>query len=37
MRDDSAQTRIAWKLLFHWKAWQWTHENALDRLLGRRD
>lgn len=24
----------AWKLLFHWKAWQWVHEGRLERMLG---
>ena len=26
---------LAWKLLFHWKAWQWLHEGTLDEALGR--
>jgi len=25
---------LAWKLLFHWKAWQWLHEGTLDQALG---
>lgn len=25
---------VAWKLLFHWKAWQWLHEGRLDAMLG---
>lgn len=24
---------LAWKLLFHWKAWQWLHEGRLDEML----
>lgn len=27
---------LAWKLLFHWKAWQWLHEDKLERMLGSR-
>ncbi|HKZ10775.1 MAG TPA: hypothetical protein VJL61_08715 [Rhodanobacteraceae bacterium] len=26
---------LAWKLLFHWKAWQWLHEGMLDQALER--
>ena len=26
---------LAWKLLFHWKAWQWLHAGMLDQALGR--
>lgn len=26
----------AWKLLFHWKAWQWVHEGRLEAVLGER-
>jgi hypothetical protein len=40
--DPSARERLktpetgnplAWKLLFHWKAWQWLHEARLDEML----
>src|SRR5699024_1969550 len=25
---------LAWRLLFHWKAWQWVHEGRLQPMLG---
>lgn len=25
---------LAWKLLLHWKAWQWIHEGRLEEILG---
>jgi hypothetical protein len=29
-----ADSYVLWKLLFHWKAWQWLHEGRLDAMLG---
>lgn len=34
MKGAAPEVGLAWKLLFHWKAWQWTHENTLHRRLG---
>jgi len=27
---------LMWKLLFHWKAWQWVHEGRPEMLRGTR-
>lgn len=32
LRSVSAGNYLAWKLLFHWKAWQWIHGRAGARL-----
>lgn len=34
LATPGAGNELAWKLLFHWKAWQWLHEGRLDRMLG---
>lgn len=35
MKTPETGNRLAWKLLFHWKAWQWLHAGVLDQALGR--
>jgi hypothetical protein len=30
----NARNYPAWKLLFHWKTWQWVHEDRLETMLG---
>jgi len=34
MKGKAPENYLAWRLLFHWKAWQWAHENKLKRMLG---
>ncbi len=34
MKRIAPENYLAWKLLFHWRAWQWVHENKLKRTLG---
>lgn len=34
LQSMSACNYAAWKLLFHWKAWQWVHEGRLEPMLG---
>jgi hypothetical protein len=34
LQSGHAGNYAAWKLLFHWKAWQWVHEGKLERVLG---
>jgi hypothetical protein len=36
MGKPGANHYHTWKLLFHWKAWQWVHEGSLARALGNR-
>ncbi len=35
LRTPETGNHLAWKLLFHWKAWQWLHAGMLDQALGR--
>lgn len=35
MKTPETGNYLAWKLLFHWKAWQWLHQGKLDQALGR--
>ncbi|WEN15370.1 hypothetical protein PY254_01430 [Rhodanobacter sp. AS-Z3] len=34
MKTVSADNYLAWKLLFHWKTWQWVHKGTLVPMLG---
>jgi hypothetical protein len=34
LKTVNADNYVAWKLLFHWKAWQWVHAGRLESLLG---
>jgi hypothetical protein len=34
LKAVTPENYTAWKLLFHWKAWQWVHEGRLQRMLG---
>jgi hypothetical protein len=34
LKDVNADNYLAWKLLFHWKAWQWLHRGRFERLAG---
>ena len=34
LQQGAPDTELAWKLLFHWKAWQWCHEGRLEQMLG---
>lgn len=33
LKTVSADSYLAWKLLLHWKAWQWVHDGSLGRKL----
>ncbi len=33
MHAGGSNDYLAWKLLFHWKAWQWVHEERLGAML----
>lgn len=33
LKSVGPDSYIAWKLLFHWKAWQWVHEGRLEQML----
>jgi hypothetical protein len=33
LKTPSADNYLAWKLLFHWKAWQWLHSGRLKEIL----
>ncbi|NII11152.1 hypothetical protein [Oleiagrimonas sp. C23AA] len=33
LRESGPDIEVAWKLLFHWKAWQWLHQDGLARVL----
>ncbi len=35
LKTPEAGNYLAWKLLFHWKSWQWLHAGTLDQALGR--
>lgn len=34
LTEVTAANYAAWKLLFHWKAWQWVHDGRLGSMLG---
>lgn len=34
LKAGDADQYATWKLLFHWKAWQWVHEDRLETVLG---
>lgn len=33
LKSLGSDSYAAWKLLFHWKAWQWVHEGRLEQML----
>jgi hypothetical protein len=33
LKSPETGNYLAWKLLFHWKAWQWLHEGRLEEML----
>lgn len=33
LKTPGADNYLAWKLLFHWKAWQWLHSGRLKEIL----
>jgi hypothetical protein len=33
LKSASADNYAAWKLLFHWKVWQWVHAGTLNPML----
>lgn len=35
LKTPETGNHLAWKLLFHWKAWQWLHAGMLDQALAR--
>ncbi len=36
LRSITADNDVKWKLLFHWKAWQWVHEDGLENKFAAR-
>jgi hypothetical protein len=34
LKTPQTGNRLAWKLLFHWKVWQWVHEGTFEQKLG---
>jgi len=34
LKTLDSRNYVTWKLLFHWKAWQWLHEGRLEAMLG---
>jgi hypothetical protein len=33
LKTPNTGNYVAWKLLFHWKAWQWLHDGRLEAML----
>jgi len=36
LKTPGTDNYLVWKLLFHWKTWQWLHEGRLEAMLGHR-
>ncbi len=34
LKTPGPENYLAWKLLFHWKAWRWVHDGRLEQILG---
>lgn len=37
LRRDPDKHAAAWRLLFHWKAWQWVHSGRLNTVLNKKN